>query len=268
MKIILLTLLISFHVKAQINNMFSIENYELSNHGNQATFDKKHLIKLNFPFFNQPTISIQYEYNFLRKFTAGASLNYDFKQEFLPLKIIRKHKIENDFVNHQLKKIKTTSFSFAPEIRYYFGKEVYKGFYISPFVRFSNYNVNFPLQYIEDELEKHYQEVSFSGKFKTVTYGLSLGAQWNVYKNFYVDWLIIGPHIGKSNERFILDSNLNSLQQKGIKKSLDLIKTTIEETNGIPDINFDYTVNEKGGEIKIKNPWAGLRLQIGFGYRF
>jgi len=268
MKIILLTLLISFHVKAQINNKFSIENHDLRNLENHAIPDNNHLVKLNFPIFNQPAISLQYEYNFLKKFTAGASLNYQFKQEFLPLKIIRKNKIENNFVDHQLKNIKTTSFSFTPEIRYYFGKEVYKGFYVAPFIRFSSYDVDFPLQYVEDKIEEYYQQVNFLGQFNTATIGISVGAQWKLYNNFYIDWLIVGPHLGKANERLILKSDLNSSQQKAILKSLDLIKTTIEETKGIPDINFDYTIDEKGGEIKLKNPWAGVRLQIGFGYRF
>lgn len=268
MKIIFLTLLLSFHVKAQINNTLSIENHEFNYQKNERKFGNMHLIKLNFPIFNQPTISFQYEYNFLNKFTIGNSINYEFKQEFLTLKIIRLHKIENDFIDHQLKNIKTTSFSLTPEIKYYFGKQTYKGFYISPFVRFTDYNVDFPLQFIEDTFEKYYQKVTFSGKFNTVTFGISMGAQWNIYKNLYVDWLIIGPHIGKSKEHLILNSNLSSQQQKGIKKSLDIIKNSLEKNNRIPDIKFDYEVDENGGRIHIKNPWAGVRLQLGIGYRF
>lgn len=255
--------LISSHLKIK-----EIDSIRLASYSKNKFSDKKNLVKLSFPVLNQPSFSLQYERNIYKKITIGTSVNYTAKQEFFILKAIANKNISNEFVKNQLSNIKTTIFSITPEVKMYLGKKVFKGFYISPFIRFSNYNVDFPLQYIEDELEKHYQEVSFSGKFKTVTYGLSFGAQWNVYKNFYVDWLIIGPHIGKSNERFILDSNLSSLQQKGIKKSLGLIKTTIEETNGIPNINFDYTVNEKGGEIKIKNPWAGVRLQLGIGYRF
>lgn len=274
MKLIYIYLLISSSISYANNDtlvqqqIIKLDSIKIEKNSKIKLFDKKNFIKLSFPLLNQPAIAMQYERNVYKKFTVGASLNYASKQEFLILKTIANQRITNEFAKNQLSNIKTTIFSITPEMKMYFGKEVYKGFYLAPFVRFSNYNVEFPLQFIEDTFEKHYQEVTFSGKFNTVTFGISMGAQWNVYKNLYVDWLIIGPHIGKSKEHLILNSNLSSLQQKGIKKSLDIIKTSIDNTNRIPDIKFDYEVDENGGSIDIKNPWAGVRLQLGIGYRF
>jgi hypothetical protein len=276
MRLIYLSLLISFSVSYANNDTLAplqhqvvkLDSIIFEKKTTNKLFDKKNFIKLSFPLLSQPAIAMQYERNVYKKLTVGASVNYTSRQEFFILKTIANQKISNEFAKSQLSNIKTTIFSITPEIKIYFGKDVYKGFYLAPFVRFSNYNVEFPLQFIEDTFEKHYQKVTFSGKFNTVTLGISIGSQWNIYKNLYVDWLIVGPHIGKSNERLILESNLSSLQQRGIKKSLDIIKTSIDKTNSIPDIKFDYEVDENGGVIKIKNPWAGVRLQLGIGYRF
>lgn len=228
----------------------------------------KNLIKLSFPIFNLPAISLQYERNIYKKITAGVALSYVSEQEFLILKLYTQQKISNDFSKHQLSNIKTSITSVSPEVKIYFGKDVFKGFYLSPFVRFAKYDVEFPLQFVEDNLDKYYQHVTFSGKFNSFTYGLSIGAQWEIYKNFYLDWLIVGPHFGNSTEHLILESDLSFMQQKGIRKSLDIIQTSIRMTDELPDIEFDYEVNENGGTVTIKNPWAGMRLQLGIGYRF
>lgn len=272
MKLTLLFFLTATLLNAQNNFKLAIEDelslvddYSLNHYFSNYS---KNLVKISFPILNLPAISLQYERNIYKKITAGAAINYVSEQEFFFLKTFTKQKISNDFAREQLRNIKTTIFSFTPEARIYFGKDKFKGFYIGTFVRFSNYNVSFPLEYIENELAEHYQRVTFSGKFKTVTFGLSIGAQWNIYKDFYLDWLIVGPHIGNATEKLFLNSNLDPLQQRGITKSLELIKTALTNTSELPDIDFDYKVSEKGSEVNIKNPWAGMRLQVGIGYRF
>lgn len=239
----------------------------LVSENNETFSDANNLIKLGFPILNQPALSVQYERYVFKKIYLGLSVNYVSEQEFFLLKLIAKHKVKNDFARQQLRNVKTEIFSFSPEVKFYFGKDTFKGFYVSPFVRFSNYRVNFPLQYIENVISDNYQSVNFSGNFNTFTFGLSMGAQWNIYKNFYLDWLIVGPHFGNSKEILKLDSNLSPMQQKGIIKSVDLVKSAMD-VDGVPKINFDYEVNDRGGEIRFKNPWAGARLQIGVGYRF
>lgn len=241
-------------------NLLITENDEISKEANN-------LIKLGFPLLNQPALSIQYERYVFKKIYLGVSANYVSEQEFFLLKMIAKHKIKNSFARQQLRNVKTEIFSFSPEVKFYFGRDTFKGFYVAPFVRFSNYRVNFPLEYIEDVISNNYQQVNFSGNFNTFTFGVSMGAQWNIYKNFYLDWLIVGPHFGNSTERLNLNSNLSPMQQKGIIKSIDIVKKAME-VDGVPNINFDYEVNDQGGEIRFKNPWAGARLQIGVGYRF
>jgi len=240
-----------------------------------AAFNKNHetskpannLIKLGFPILNQPALSIQYERYLYKKIYLGFSANYVSEQEFFLLKMIAKHRIKNNFAQQQLRNVKTEIVSFSPEVKFYFGKDTFEGFYVAPFVRFSNYRVNFPLQYIEDVITDNYQQVNFSGNFNTLTFGLSIGAQWKIYKNFYLDWLIVGPHFGNSKETLRLNSNLNATQQKGIIKSIEVVKKAME-IDGVPNINLVYEVNDDGGEINFKNPWAGARLQIGLGVRF
>lgn len=274
MKAILILILHSSILFAENDTIRRIENEKLENLKTETIKktdflnDSKNLVKISFPIFNQPAFSLQYERNIYKKITAGIAVGHVYEQNFLILKMITEKEISNDFVKDQISNIKTKIFSITPEIKIYFGKDVFKGFYISPFVRFSNYNVHFPLDYIEEMMEENYQTVTFKGKFTTTTFGISVGAQWNIYKNFYLDWLIVGPHIGNAKERLILKSDLSLNQQKGITKSLDLIQKTLEKADGIPDINFDYNVDKNGGEVILKNPWAGMRFQLGIGYRF
>lgn len=275
MKIILILLTqtnILFKENDSIQKITS-NDYFISNKSNNVVTpnflnDSKNLVKFSFPIFNQPAISLQFERNVYKKISAGLSVGYVSEQEFLILKLITERKVSNEFAKNQISNIKTKIFSITPEMKIYFGKDAFKGFYLSPFIRYARYDVKFPLQYIEDTMSSYYQEVTFSGKFNSFTYGLSVGAQWNVYKNFYVDWLIVGPHLGNSTEKLILTTDLSQRQQKGITKSLDIIQKTLNKTDEIPTINFDYKVNEQGGTVLIKNPWAGMRFQLGVGYRF
>lgn len=275
MKFIIILLFCSKINYAKNDSIYKIENRYLKNivlksMTERKSFlnDSKNLGKISFPLLNQPAISFQYERNIYKKISAGLSLGYVLEQDFLILKMVTERRIPNEFAKNQINNIKTKIFSISPEVKIYFGKDVFKGFYVAPFIRFSNYDVHFPLDYLEESLDNYYQKVIFSGKFTTTTFGLSIGAQWEIYKNFYLDWLIIGPHFGNAKERLILESDLSLRQQKGINKSLEIIQKVLDTTDGIPDVNFDYEVNENGGIITLRNPWAGMRFQLGIGYRF
>lgn len=274
MKKIIFLLLISNLIYSQ-NNLYFFTNDTFTNQENKAIFtlnnfesQKKNLIKLNFPLIHQPALSLQYERNINKKISAGLAFSYTGEREFLFLKLFREKEIDNNFVNNQLEKIKSKSWSVTPEVKFYFGKDAFTGFYIAPFIRYTKYDIKFPLDYLEEEINNHYQQVNFTGKSNTITYGVSIGAQWKIYKDFYIDWLIVGPHFGKGTEKLRLNSDLSQTQQDAIIKSLEIIKSNYNEIDGYPKVDFDYSVNNKGGEIRIRNPWGGVRLELGIGYRF
>jgi len=230
--------------------------------------DSDNLFKLKTDLLNFPSISFQYERAISKRFVVGLEFNYIGKQQFTFLKIFSNNIEDDDFTKRQLQNIKYSGYSFSPEVRIYFGKKKFQGFYIAPFVRFASYDVRFPLELDDDIKELIYNEVTFDGKLNTATVGLSFGAQWRIYQNFYLDWLIVGPHLGTAKNQLFLNRNLSMEEQHAISKTLQTVQEGMNSIDGLDKINFDYDVDDTGAEIKFKNPWIGLRMQIGVGYRF
>jgi hypothetical protein len=239
----------------------------------KSTLVKNNLIKVDFFILSQPGFSLQYERKIFNKTAAGIAFGFTGNQKMPLYNILVERKINDKFVKRQLDNVRFNSFSIAPEIRFYFGKDVFKGFYIAPFVRYAFYNISFPLEYKVDQIDKLYNKIDFKGNLNAITAGVSLGAQWNIYKNFYLDWLIIGPHIGKSKEYLYANKSLSLREQHAISKSLNLIQNNLQSINNIaginiPVFNYDYDINDNGAKIEFKERWAGIRMFVGVGFRF
>ena len=225
------------------------------------------IIKANYLIFNQPALSIQYERKLFKKITASVTLTQAGKQEFLFLKLYRTQFARSETMKNQLLKITNSYWSISPEVRLYLGTETFKGFYLSPFINYTKFNMTLPLDIIEDEVTEYYQEVHFNGKGRSLTAGISIGGQWKIYKRFYIDWLIAGPNVGLSEERLKLNSDLSQRQQKALTKSLETFKSAYEAVGGIPKTRIDYEVNSSGADMIIKNPWFSSRFELAIGYR-
>ena len=231
---------------------------------------RKNLVKISIPIINFPAISFQYERHIWRKQAIGLSLIFVGKQQFPALKILA-HRLDNDeddYAKQQLKRIQFENFSLTPEWKFYFGKEVFQGFYIAPFIRYAHYKIKFPLQVLENKIEKHHRHVNFNGDFNTITYGVSIGAQWKIYKNVYLDWLIVGPHLGHAKNTLYANTKFSKAEQESILYSLNRLKQSIDNEQIGDKIHLNYEVNDDGAEIRFKNPWLGIRMQVGLAYRF
>jgi len=150
----------------------------------------------------------------------------------------------------------------TPEIRLYLGKKGYgQGFYLAPFFRSAKFggkgiDIDFTLD--------NGQAATFNmeGNIKANTFGLLLGAQWKLGKNFWLDWQILGPHYGSGSGTITGTTNLSlSLtEQTSLENALKDIT--------IPFINQNVRVTTNKAIVDLKGPWAGLRTGISLGFGF
>jgi len=145
------------------------------------------------------------------------------------------------------------------EGRVYLGIGKMKGFYLAPYLRFANFDLSAPVKYTSGTVTK---EANFVGNVTSTSPGLMIGWQIQIVTKLVLDLQIIGGHYGHSNGdlSFIATTPLTPQEQSALQQSLGNIK---------PDpFKFTYTVNASGAQIKTDGPWAGIRSNIGIGFRF
>ena len=80
----------------------------------------------------------------------------------------------------------------------------------------------------------------------------------------YLDIWIIGPNYGGSSGNLVFKGNLDEVEQSALRFSIQDVKDNFP-------IKFikSYKVDQNGGDINVKGPWAGLRgAGINLGFRF
>ena len=150
----------------------------------------------------------------------------------------------------------------TPEIRFYLGKKGFgQGFYLAPFYRNAKFGgkgigIDFTLD--------SGQPATFNmeGNVRANTFGLLMGAQWKLGKNFWLDWQILGPHYGSANGTITGTSNLllSPTERTSLENALKDIT--------VPFINQNVTVSPNKAVVDLKGPWAGLRTAISLGIDF
>jgi len=218
--------------------------------------ENKNMVKLNLLALTTGNISLQYERLITPKTTVGVTVNM-MPSKGLPFSNSIESIVDDKTTSAQLKQVSISSFSVTPEIRFYLGKEGYKGFYIAPFLRYGKYNIDFPVNYDYEGTE---QNIVVDGSVTSFSGGFAIGAQWRVYKQFYLDWMIMGPHYGSAKGTLEGKKAINENEQAAIKKALNDLD--------LPVVDLEYEVNDSGAKAKLDGPWAGIRASIGIGYRF
>jgi hypothetical protein len=150
----------------------------------------------------------------------------------------------------------------TPEVRFYLGKKGYgQGFYLAPFFRNAKFGgkgigIDFTLD--------NGQTTTFNmeGNIKANTFGLLIGAQWKLGKNFWLDWQILGPHYGGATGLIIGKSTV----------PLSITERTNLE-NALKDINIPFgrenvSVSPTEAILRLTGAWAGLRTAISLGFDF
>ncbi|TCD02316.1 DUF3575 domain-containing protein [Pedobacter frigidisoli] len=99
-----------------------------------AALDRgKNLVKLNFGSFLFKSVNIQYERAIHKKMTVGVGVRLMPKSS-IPFSS------SFDSADEQIGSLKLSNFAITPEVKWYFGKDVFKGFYVAPFLRLANYS--------------------------------------------------------------------------------------------------------------------------------
>jgi len=205
----------------------------------------KNEIKVNLSALLLRNISLQYERKITRKMSVALGAHV------LPFgKLPFKNTIRDiaDLQNVNFDELKIGGFGFAPEVRFYTGKKgVFHGFYLGPFLNFSSYKAGLPIYYND-------KTGIFNGHIFTKTLGLQLGIQTNISKNVRIDFWLLGPQYGASSGELVFKGTLDEVEQSALRFSIQDVK----DDSPIRFID-SYNVDQKGGNIEVKGPWAGLR---------
>jgi hypothetical protein len=221
----------------------------------------KNLVKISLTSLALNTYSFSYERKIGNKISIGLGYRVMPKGS-LPFKSDLEGIIDDPETFKHIDNFKTGNTAITPEIKFYFGKGLFRGFYISPFARFATYTAELPS--FEYEFEKNGMSttasIPLSGELKTTTGGLLFGAQWKLSKLIYLDWSILGPQYGTSDGFLKGTKALNADEQAALREELEGLE--------IPFVDSEVTVDATGAKVDFSGPWAGVRASIGLGFRF
>lgn len=228
-----------------------------------TTQKQENLVKLNLAGLVFKNFNLQYEHTLSRKFSLALAISI-MPSRGIPLKnsIISSLDVTDTDVKNTIEKLNISSFSIAPEVRFYVGKKGYgKGLYLAPYVKYTSLkttNMVFTYQNILNVSSS----IELSGNFNTIAGGLQVGAQWMLGKHICVDWWIIGAHYGSGNGNYtgITSKMLGPEEQADLKKQLDDVN--------LPIISKTVTVSTNGATVQLNGPWASFRTGLCIGYRF
>jgi hypothetical protein len=217
--------------------------------------EKSNLIKLNLWPLSVGNIALEYERSLNEHLSINGTISYRPKAN-LPFKSLWKSAFDDD--NNILGEAKLGAFSITPEVRFYISnKEVLKGFYIAPFVKYANYSVQTKITVDESN---YHREVPISGTLNAFTAGVAVGNQWKLGENIYLDWRIVGPSYGFNNGKFEGKTPLNTDEQREVKRQLEEFDSNL--------MKIKKEVNADGVTLSTSGPFAGIRTALSIGYRF
>ena len=231
--------------------------------------DGKNLFKVNLTAIPLNNYSFIYERAIGKKIAVGLGFRFMPKGN-IPLLSKLESTIDDPETFDQLKNFQTGNIAITPEIKFYFGKGVFRGFYIAPFVRYAQFNGNVPFNFEYDDdgnpaTVDVSSKIDLDGKVTAITGGLLLGSQWKLSKLMYLNWEILGPAYGSSNGSITGTSSLlsNSQAREGLAEELKGL-----EDGSIPLVKITTAVSDKEARADFSGPWAGVKASIGLGFRF
>lgn len=205
--------------------------------------------------------NLQYERVLSEKFSTSLSVNIMPKKGIPFAGIIDNSITTNEAIDMNIRDFKYSSFSFTPDFRIYFGEGYGKGFYLAPYLRYSQFNVHdFVVKYTNDESEVN--NITLSGKHSTVSGGLMCGVQWLVGDYICLDWWILGLHGGSARATITGDPSIDLTQAEQ-----DDLKTEFES---VEVLFFDTELDVTADKVTLTSKNVGLGFRTGFsvGVRF
>ncbi len=220
---------------------------------------KKNIIKTNLPALAYKNLNLQYERVLTKRSSILLGVGY-IPSGSVPFKSnLENYVSEED--HHYFNQAQLGYFSLTPEYRVYLGKGYGKGFYFSPYYRYSKFTFEKVNIAFENDLGAD-ENLDLEGDISAHSFGVMLGVSFNLSKNLVLDWWIVGGHYGNSSGNAIGRTNftLSSTEQQRVQEELENID--------LPLIDEKITVNSNGGTMKFDGEWAGLRSGISLGFRF
>lgn len=218
------------------------------------------LVKMNVAALVTKSYSFQYERAVGKRISVA--LGYRFMPKSgIPLKSSFIDLVDDEQTKTTIDNFKTSNFAITPEVRFYVGKGVFRGFYLAPYARYAKYNAEGPFEFEITQLNTT-ESMFFKGDVNTFTGGLMLGAQWKLSKLVYLDWWIVGASYGHSKGGLVGKKTLNTFEQEELRNQLENF------VDDLPILKATYTVDGNGATIDFKGPWAGLRAGLNVGFRF
>lgn len=231
----------------------------IANGQQEGSQEKMNLVKMNLTSIAFRNYQFAYERLMTKRFSVQVSYGF-IPGGQVPLvdEVIKDENIDN---------IKLGGSNLTIEPRFYLGKGYGHGFYVSPYYRYSHFNIdNLTYRYTSEDpvaVDKKIP-IAFSGKTNSNNVGLMIGAQWLLGRNdnWVLDVWFIGGHYGGASGTITGKSSrpLTPSEQAQLKQDIEDLDISL----------FDYkvTTNEKGAVIDLDSKWLGFRSGISFGYRF
>ena len=223
---------------------------------------RPYMVKLNLLGLPLNNFSFQFERAIGKKTAVGLGIRY-MPESGIPLSGTIESLVDDPEAWYDLEQFRTGNIAFTPEVRFYLGSDVFRGFYIAPFARYSRYTAELPVTFDVSDVNGNTvpQTLPMSGDLTTITGGLLFGAQWKLSKLVYLDWSILGPQYGGASGNIVGKKSLSAEEQEALR-------TELQNLEDLPLVTTSYTVDNNGAKVDFKGPWAGVRSSLSIGFRF
>jgi hypothetical protein len=221
------------------------------------TPEGKNMGKINVSSLFIKGMGLQYERQIGKRITVGLSYS-KIPTSTIAFKSFIEKQIDDPDVKVGDFKLGTSILT--PEVRFYLGKRgAFHGFYLAPYARIGHYNLEGPVTYTTSTGAR--RDLVFSGSLNAVTGGLMIGSSFNLSKQLYLDWWIIGASIGGANGDFNAQTTLSPGEQQSLRNELESID--------VPGTTIVSEVNGNGATIRTTGTMVGARgLGLNLGIRF
>lgn len=215
----------------------------------------KNLFKINVPALALRTYAVEYERAIGKKIALSLGYRY-MPKGTVPLKNQIINAIDDPEVEKQLNNFTVGNNAFTPQIKFYFGKDIFKGFYLAPFAKFATYSAKGNIDF---DVNGTTETMPLDGELKTMTGGLELGVQFKLGKAVHFGFHF-GPQFGTSEGNFDGKKTLDANEQQALRNELENLE--------IPFTDKEVTVDANGARVKLDGPWGGIKAGIMLGIRF
>ena len=230
----------------------------------------KNSFKVSLPGIYSKIYAAQYERVLTKNLSLNTTVFYrpetsiPFGQEID--KIAKRHGLGITGVNFENLAIDLSQIGvkgFSPELRYYFGQRKNRTF-VAAFGQYEKFDAIIPAS-----LQARYQnqvvelsKVPIDFDIRTISGGLMIGRQWRPAKWLAVDFVLIGPHLGKGQKVYAVVQN--PLLSRLDESDKEYLREKIIERFQLNEDYYEVSVADDKAEINAyrKVPYLGIR---GFG---